>query len=377
VALNQYLQQQQAQNLAGNIMQAYSGGQPTSGGGLLSGLSSLFGGGQQASAAPMAQPMMGGLSAGAGAQPVSQAPVPGADPGQPGTANPLSNLFGGGQQAAAAGSPGAQAQPPQSGSQPQLQPAQSQPAPFDASQRMGGAGGQQQMTLPQFIQMARRVNPNANGGQIYRAATELAKGGLIGYGAMTPYQSAQLAREANMDQWHIQEIQSMTKRRDEETRIQEEGRTDARTREADTQADKGVTESLSAVNSAKSELAENRRSQDDQRRNLAMLAGQPSSSQSTPQWQATYNDARETLANLQGEEKNLRTNLEAAQKAHADSVKQRQEGAAKAAKSYGGSGSGSGSGGGQPDYANTPDGKMMHYKGSGSRDDASNWEEVQ
>ncbi len=203
--LNQYMQQQQAQNLAGNILsQAYGQANPN-----------LFSGGQQTSTAP--SQIMGGLGAvggGAGAQPVSsQAPVPGADPGQPGTAN-VPNLFA--QQAAPGMSPFSQQQPSLSQPPPAQPPPQAPPqglAPFDASGRMGG-GQQQMMSLPQAFQLARRVAPNADGGQLYRGVMALSQGGLVSGGAMTPYQAAQLARENNLDYWHIQNIMSETKHRE-------------------------------------------------------------------------------------------------------------------------------------------------------------------
>ncbi len=225
--INQYLQQQQAQNLAGSILsQAYGGGQANT---------NLFGGGQT----PASQAILGGLgAAGAGAQPISQAPVPGADPGQPGTANANApNLFGGGQQATPGMSPLAQQQP--SLSQPAPPPPQADPSqsgsptqPFDASGRMAGALPQQ-MTIPQAIQLARRVAPNANGGQIYRAVLALGGGGMVAGGAMTPYQSAQLARENNMSLWQIENLKSeMEKRKSDEIhqRVQEEkgAKTEAR-----------------------------------------------------------------------------------------------------------------------------------------------------
>ena len=222
--IENYLSGLQSQNLAGNVLsQAYGGqGQQP-----LSGLSNVVGG------------TGGGLAAGAGAQPISsQAPTPGLTPGQPAVASPP-NLFGGGVPGLSSsaqpgvstdpmnalatqgplGSP--QAQPPQA--QPQAQaPSQQTPlsAPFqtNASQGIGGQGAQQQMTLPQFIQLARKVNPNASGRQIYGAATELAKGGLLGYGAMTPYQSAQLALEAGLHQAQIDNIHSEINNRADEGR---------------------------------------------------------------------------------------------------------------------------------------------------------------
>ncbi len=355
--LNTYMQNQQAQSLAGNILkQAYQANP------------NLFAGGQ----AGGTQQPLGGLGAvgGAGAQPVSSE-TPGL-PAGPGTAN-VPNLFSPwATQANQTPQPQAQAQsqPSPQGPPPQPQPQGQGPAP--ASGRMGG-GQQQTMTLPQAFQLARRVAPNADGGQLYRGVMALAQGGLVGYGAMTPYQAANLARENMLTGAQLENIQSEMRKRSSDTANQQQTQERERAKEADTQADKGVTESLSALNEAKSALAENRRAQDDQRRNLTFLVGQPTGSKETAEWKATYKDANDTLSDLKGQEKNLKDNMDNVEKAHTKAVIERQQSAAKAAKSYGGGGDS----GGEPDYVTTPDGKLMHYKGTGPRSDTSSYEEVQ
>lgn len=200
--LNQYLQQQQAQNLAGNALMAYGGGQPsTGGGGILGGLSNIvggmFGGGQQ-SQTPM-PPQIG-----AGQTPISS-PTPGLQAG-PGVAN-ANNPFTA-PATSDPNSPFARQDPnlgqPQQPSAPPMQSPQAQPAqPFDASQRAMGGLGQQQLSPFQAIQLMRRVAPNANGGQIYRGLAALAQGQMVGYGAITPYQALELQRQNILNEAQI------------------------------------------------------------------------------------------------------------------------------------------------------------------------------
>src|SRR5215469_8934619 len=169
--IDQYLQNARAQNLAGNILGAYGQGQQTQQVPPLGGLGQTGGGSlfPTADQAPAASPApMSGLPAGAGVTPVStQAAIPGLDPGQPGVAQ------GGGmspfasQQPSLWSPPSAAAQPAASpqGTQPLPQQGYQPPAPFQTNQAQGIGGMGQQMTLPQFVQLARQVNPNASGRQ--------------------------------------------------------------------------------------------------------------------------------------------------------------------------------------------------------------------
>ena len=197
---DQYLQNAQAQNLAGNILGQYGqdqGAQPVSG----------LSGGQTLSSGP----------AGSGDQSGSVSPAPPSMiPSQlPGTAgmnaqlgaNPLQSLFTQNQQqliptgqaavGAGLGNQGqsqaqAQASPQGTSTLPPSQFTPPQPFQTNQAQGIGGMGAQNQLSLPQFVQLARRVNPNASGRMIMGAAGALAKGGLLGYGGITPYQMAEL-----------------------------------------------------------------------------------------------------------------------------------------------------------------------------------------
>src|SRR5215472_3190724 len=200
--IDQYLQGARAQNLAGNILSAYGGqGQqvPPLGGFGQTGGGNLFPTADQAPAA--SQTPMSGLPAGGGVAPVSsQASVPGLDLGQPGVAQGGMSPFAAQQPSLWSPPPAALQQPAQpQGTQP-LPQSQYQPPQPSGGQGIGGMGMQNQLTLPQFVQLARQVNPNASGRQIFMAASELGRGGLLGFGGMTPYQMAELGRQYGVDQ---------------------------------------------------------------------------------------------------------------------------------------------------------------------------------
>src|SRR5215472_9139667 len=257
---DQYLQNVQAQNLAGNILGAYGGQTPQQ---PLAGLSQPLASGPSGSgdttgavspADPsLTPPQLGGTSAmntALGTSPslssVSNLFTPGANqlvpPGQPAVGAGL----GAGQ-----GSP--QAASPSQGTS-LLPQSQYQPPQPSGGQGIGGMG--QQLTLPQFVQLARQVNPNASGRQIMLAASELGKGGLLGFGGMTPYQAAELQLQlgASARDWEKLRIETERGQSTEQHQRAQEGH-QART-EAGTEAWRRMETARWSLDSAERQLAD-------------------------------------------------------------------------------------------------------------------------
>lgn len=257
---DQYLQNVQAQNLAGNILGAYGGQTPQQ---PLAGLSQPLASGPSGSgdttgavspADPsLTPPQLGGTSAmntALGTSPslssVSNLFTPGANqlvpPGQPAVGAGL----GAGQ-----GSP--QAASPSQGTS-LLPQSQYQPPQPSGGQGIGGMG--QQLTLPQFVQLARQVNPNASGRQIMLAASELGKGGLLGFGGMTPYQAAELQLQLGASARDWEKLRIETERAQSTEQHQRSQERETATREGRIEAGQRVDIAGKALDRAEKQLAD-------------------------------------------------------------------------------------------------------------------------
>ena len=256
--IDQYLQGARAQNLAGNILGAYGGqGQqvPPLGGFGQTGGGNLFPTADQAPAA--SQTPMSGLPAGGGVAPVSsQASVPGLDLGQPGVAQGGMSPFAAQQPSLWSPPPAALQQPAQpQGTQP-LPQSQYQPPQPSGGQGIGGMGMGQQLTLPQFVQLARQVNPNASGRQIMLAASELGKGGLLGFGGMTPYQAAELQLQLGASARDWEKLRIETERAQSTEQHQRSQERETATREGRIEAGQRVDIAGKALDRAEKQLAD-------------------------------------------------------------------------------------------------------------------------